>query len=184
MARGRTRAVPGEGPAKAEILFVGEGPGYHENQQGRPFVGPAGKFLEELLASVELGREEVFIANIVKCRPPGNRDPLPPEIQACSKYLDRQVELIGPRMIVTLGRYSLARFFPGQSIGKVHGTWRESDGTILFAMYHPAAALHQQSLKQTIEADMLKIPQALAQAGDRAGNRDPEEPQPQQLRFF
>ena len=123
LARGRTRAVPGEGPAKAEILFVGEGPGYHENQQGRPFVGPAGKFLEELLASVELGREEVFIANIVKCRPPGNRDPLPPEIQACSKYLDRQVELIGPRMIVTLGRYSLARFFPGQSIGKVHGTW-------------------------------------------------------------
>ena len=184
MARGRTRAVPGEGPAKAEILFVGEGPGYHENQQGRPFVGPAGKFLEELLASVELGREEVFIANIVKCRPPGNRDPLPPEIQACSKYLDRQVELIGPRMIVTLGRYSLARFFPGQSIGKVHGTWRESYGTILFAMYHPAAALHQQSLKQTIEADMLKIPQALAQAGDRARNRDPEEPQPQQLRFF
>lgn len=188
LARGRTRAVPGEGPAKAEILFVGEGPGYHEDQQGRPFVGPAGKFLEELLASVGLGREEVFIANIVKCRPPGNRDPLPPEIQACSKYLDRQVELIGPRMIVTLGRYSLARFFPGQSIGKVHGTWRESDGTKLFAMYHPAAALHQQSLKQTIEADMLKIPQVLAQdgaqAGAQAGDREPEEPQPKQLSFF
>jgi DNA polymerase len=172
--------VPGEGPEKADILFIGEGPGWHEDQQGRPFVGPAGKYLEELLASVGLRREEVYITNIIKCRAPGNRDPLPPEIQACSKYLERQIELISPKMIVTLGRYSMARFFPGEGISKVHGTWRKRDGRILFAMYHPAAALHQQSLKRTIEADMLKIPQVLAQAENMA----PEEQQPEQLSLF
>ncbi|MFQ5826633.1 MAG: uracil-DNA glycosylase [Dehalococcoidia bacterium] len=180
LARGRTRAVPGEGPERADILFIGEGPGWHEDQQGRPFVGPAGKYLEELLASVGLRREEVYITNIIKCRTPGNRDPLPPEVQACGKYLERQIELIGPRMIVTLGRYSMARFFPGEGISKVHGTWRKRDGRVLFAMYHPAAALHQQSLKRTIEADMLKIPQALAQVENMA----PEEPQPEQLSLF
>jgi len=180
LSRGRTRAVPGEGPEKADILFIGEGPGWHEDQQGRPFVGPAGKYLEELLASVGLRREEVYITNIIKCRAPGNRDPLPPEIQACSKYLERQIELISPKMIVTLGRYSMARFFPGEGISKVHGTWRKRDGRILFAMYHPAAALHQQSLKRTIEADMLKIPQVLAQAENMA----PEEQQPEQLSLF
>ncbi|MEK7806748.1 MAG: uracil-DNA glycosylase, partial [Chloroflexota bacterium] len=104
LSRSRTNAVPGEGPADAEIMFIGEGPGYHEDRQGRPFVGPAGQFLEGLLASIGTGRERVFIANMVKCRPPENRDPLPAEIAACSKYLDRQIELVNPRLIVTLGR--------------------------------------------------------------------------------
>lgn len=180
LSRSRTRAVPGEGPEKAPILFIGEGPGWHEDQQGRPFVGPAGKFLEELLALAGLKRQEVFIANVVKCRPPGNRDPLPTEIEACRKYLDRQLEIIQPKVIVSLGRYSMARFFPGESISKIHGTWRRQDSTIYFAMYHPAAALHQQSLKATIQADILKLPRLLQQADTPAV----EEERPQQLNLF
>ncbi len=164
LARHRTRVVPGEGAEEADLLFIGEAPGRHEDQQGRPFVGSAGHFLEELLASIELSREVVYIANVVKCRPPGNRDPLPAEILACRKWLDRQIELIRPKMVVTLGRYSMTRFFPGESIGRVHGTARKRDDIIYYAMYHPAAALHQQSLRRVIEADMLKIPQILAQA--------------------
>jgi DNA polymerase len=164
LARHRTRVVPGEGAEDADILFIGEAPGWHEDQQGRPFVGPAGHFLEELIASIGLTREKVYIANVVKCRPPGNRDPAPAEIQACRKWLDRQIELIHPKLVVTLGRYSMARFFPGESIGRVHGTARKLDDFICYAMYHPAAALHQQSLRRVIEADMLKIPQIMAQA--------------------
>lgn len=163
LAKHRTRVVPGEGVEDAALLFIGEAPGWHEDQQGRPFVGPAGHFLEELLSSIGLKREEVYIANVVKCRPPGNRDPLPAEMQACRRWLDRQIELIRPKVVVTLGRYSMARFFPGQSISKIHGTARKQDDVIYYAMYHPAAALHQQSLRQTIQADMLKIPQILAQ---------------------
>jgi len=164
MARYRTRTVPGEGAEDAGIMFIGEAPGWHEDQQGRPFVGPAGKFLDELLASINLGRRQVYIANVIKCRPQGNRDPLPQEILNCRPWLDRQVELIRPKMIVTLGRYSMALFFPQKSIGRIHGTAEKRDGVIYFAMYHPAAALHQQSLKETIKADMLKIPPLLAQA--------------------
>ena len=164
MARYRTRTVPGEGAEDADIMFIGEAPGWHEDQQGRPFVGPAGKFLDELLASINLGRRQVYIANVIKCRPQGNRDPLPQEILNCRPWLDRQVELIRPKMIVTLGRYSMALFFPQKSIGRIHGTAEKRDGVIYFAMYHPAAALHQQSLKETIKADMLKIPPLLAQA--------------------
>lgn len=164
LAKHRIKAVPGEGPEKANLLFIGEAPGWYEDQQGRPFVGPAGQFLDELLASIGLKRDQVYIANVIKCRPPGNRDPLPGEIQACSKWLDHQIELICPRMIVTLGRYSMARYFPNQSISKVHGKTRKQDNIIYYAMYHPAAALHQGSLRKVIEADMLKIPQILAQA--------------------
>ena len=109
----RKNAVPGEGPAEAEILFVGEGPGFHENEQGRPFVGAAGKFLEELLATIGMRREQVFICNVVKCRPPGNRDPLPEEIEACAAYLERQLQAVSPRLVVTLGRFSMGRYFPG-----------------------------------------------------------------------
>jgi len=164
LAKHRIKAVPGEGPEKANLLFIGEAPGWYEDQQGRPFVGPAGQFLDELLASIGLKRGQVYIANVIKCRPPGNRDPLPEEIQACSRWLDHQIELICPRMIVTLGRYSMARYFPNQSISKVHGKTRKQDNIIYYAMYHPAAALHQGSLRKVIEADMLKIPQILAQA--------------------
>lgn len=171
LARYRTRVVPGEGPERAKLLFIGEAPGWHEDQQGRPFVGPAGQFLEQLLALIGLQREQVYIANVIKCRPPQNRDPLPSEIQACCKWLDRQIEIIQPKMIITLGRYSMARYFPNESISKVHGKPRKQNGIIYYPMYHPAAALHQGSLRQIIEADMLRIPEVLAQGETMAEAR-------------
>ncbi len=180
IARFRTKVVPGEGAEDADIMFIGEAPGWHEDQQGRPFVGPAGQFLDILLASINLNRQQVYIANVIKCRPTGNRDPLPVEISNCRQWLERQIEIIKPRMIVTLGRYSMARYFPGKSISKIHGTAKKQDNIIYYAMYHPAAALHQQSLKQTIESDMLKIPVLLAEAG----NVQETKPQPQQLSMF
>jgi uracil-DNA glycosylase family 4 len=164
IARLRTKVVPGEGAENAEIMFIGEAPGWHEDQQGRPFVGQAGQYLDRLLASIGLDRRQVYIANVIKCRPPDNREPLPTEIQNCQPWLDAQIELIKPRMIVTLGRYSMARYFPGKSISKIHGTAQKREGVIYYAMYHPAAALHQQSLRMAIEADMLKIPKLLAEA--------------------
>ena len=159
----RTRAVPGEGPPDARIMFIGEAPGFHEDRQGRPFVGAAGKFLDELLASIGLKREEVFIANVIKCRPPGNRDPRPEEIAACRPYLDRQIELIKPRIIVTLGRFSMARYFPGESITRIHGQPRRDRGVIYYPMFHPAAALHQPRWRSLIEQDMKRIPELLAE---------------------
>jgi len=180
IAKFRTKVVPGEGAENADIMFIGEAPGWHEDQQGRPFVGPAGQFLDSLLASIGLRRGQVYIANVIKCRPMGNRDPLPSEIDNCRDWLDRQIEIIRPRMIVTLGRYSMAKFFPGKSISKIHGTAQKRDDIIYYAMYHPAAALHQQSLRQVIEADMLKIPSFLAEAA----TVQETEPQPQQLNLF
>ncbi|MFC1985542.1 uracil-DNA glycosylase [Chloroflexota bacterium] len=180
LSKYRTKVVPGEGPEDAEIIFIGEAPGWHEDQQGRPFVGPAGQFLDQLLSSINLKRNQVYIANVIKCRPTGNRDPLPAEIQNCRKWLDRQIGLINPKMIVTLGRYSMAMFFPGKSISKIHGTAQKQDNIIYYAMYHPAAALHQQSLRQVIETDMLKIPLLLAEAKNVAE----AEPEPQQLKMF
>jgi uracil-DNA glycosylase family 4 len=179
IAKYRNKVVPGEGAEDAKIMFIGEAPGWHEDQLGRPFVGPAGKFLDELLASIGLRREQVYIANVIKCRPQENRDPLPTEIQNCRQWLERQIELIHPKMIVTLGRYSMAMFFPGRSISKIHGTTQKRDDVIYYAMYHPAAALHQASLRQEIEADMLKIPSLLAQA-----ETIKEEKQPEQLTMF
>ena len=180
IAKLRTKVVPGEGAEDADIMFIGEAPGYHEDQQGRPFVGPAGQFLDMLVASINLRREQVYIANVIKCRPSSNRDPLPTEISNCRHWLDSQIEIIKPKMIVTLGRYSMARYFPGKSISQIHGTAQKKDDIIYFAMYHPAAALHQQSLKQTIEADMLKIPGLLTEAS----NVQEAESQPQQLSMF
>ena len=163
--KGRKNAVPGEGPANARIMLIGEGPGFHENEQGRPFVGAAGKFLEELLASAGLKREEVWIGNVVKCRPPGNRDPLPDEIKACGDYLDRQIAVINPKVIITLGRYSMARYFADAKISAIHGQPKRVGGRLIVAMYHPAAALHQASLRPTVEADFKRLPQILADAG-------------------
>lgn len=160
----RHRAVAGEGPPDAEIMFIGEGPGFHENQQGRPFVGAAGRFLEELLASIGLEREDVFITNIVKCRPPGNRDPHPEEIQACSEYLDRQINAINPHVIVTLGRFSMARFLPNARISDVHGEGMNVRGRLVVPMYHPAAALHQRSLKSVVEQDFARLPEMIDKA--------------------
>jgi len=180
LAKNRTKVVPGEGPENSVLLFIGEAPGWHEDQQGRPFVGPAGQFLEELLSTIGLRRDQVFIANVIKCRPPANRDPLPGEIQACKRWLDSQIELIQPKVVVTLGRYSMARYFPNQGISKVHGKATKEGDITYYAMYHPAAALHQGSLRKIIEADMLKIPQLLAQADKLAET----EAEPQQLSLF
>jgi len=164
LSQARKNTVPGEGPEDAEIMFIGEGPGFHEDQQGRPFVGSAGRFLEELLEDIGLRREEVYICNVIKCRPPGNRDPLPEEIDACKPYLDRQIELLSPRMIVTLGRFSMERYFPGAKISHIHGQPRKVGGIIYYPMYHPAAALHQPKWRQVVKEDMSKIPQVLAEA--------------------
>ncbi len=180
IARTRNRVVPGEGAEDANILFIGEAPGWHEDQQGRPFVGPAGQYLDQLLSSINLNRQQVYIANVIKCRPPENRDPLPVEIANCRMWLNRQIDLISPRLIVTLGRYSMAMFFPGKSISKIHGTAQRQGEIIYYAMYHPAAALHQQSLRQIIEADMLKIPSLLARTEGIAE----AEPEVQQLKMF
>ena len=142
----------------AELLFIGEGPGFHEDRQGRPFVGPAGNFLEDLLQSIGMTRDQVYIANMVKCRPPDNRDPVPSEIAACSKYLDRQIELLDPILIVTLGRFSTARFIPGQSISRVRGRLRRVNGRHIFPIMHPAAGLRRQEMRAAIEEDFAKIP--------------------------
>jgi DNA polymerase len=178
----RTNVVPGEGPEKAEIMFIGEGPGFHEDKQGRPFVGAAGKFLEELLESIGLKREEVFITNVVKCRPPANRDPDPDEIEACRGYLDRQIELVQPKMVVTLGRFSMARYFPNAKISQIHGHPKKMEGVIYYPMYHPAAALHQPSLRRTVQEDMKRIPQFLAEI-DRLAEEEPPD-QVEQLSLF
>lgn len=151
--RSRTRAVPGEGPSQVKLVFVGEAPGFYEDQEGRPFVGAAGRFLSELLTSIGLRREDVYITNTVKCRPPNNRDPLPGEMDACKKYLDRQIELLRPRLVVTLGRHSMARFLPRESITRVRGKPRKVGIVTVYPMLHPAAALHQQSLRSAIEED-------------------------------
>lgn len=180
--QGRTKAVPGEGRGDADILFIGEAPGFHEDQQGRPFVGAAGQFLDELLDSIGLKRAQVFITNVIKCRPPGNRDPLPEEIEACSPYLDRQIELIQPKLIVTLGRFSMARAFPKARISHVHGQPRKIGGVVYYPMYHPAAALHQPSLRRTVEQDMQRIPELIEQAGQMAESTLP--PEAQQLSLF
>jgi uracil-DNA glycosylase family 4 len=158
LAQTRTRAVPGEGPADAEIMFIGEGPGYNEDKTGRPFVGPAGKFLEELLASIGLKRADVYITNVVKCRPPNNRDPLKDEIDACDKWLRQQIALIAPRLIVTLGRFSMAKFFPGESISRIHGQARSVDNRTVVPMFHPAAALHQERFRSLIVEDFKRLP--------------------------
>jgi DNA polymerase len=180
--KSRVKAVPGEGPEHADIMFVGEGPGFHENQQGRPFVGAAGQFLEELLAGIGLKREQVFITNVVKCRPPGNRDPLPEEIEACKPYLDRQIALIQPKVIVTLGRFSMARAFPNAKISQIHGQPKKMDGIVYVPMYHPAAALHQPSLKRTVEEDFQKLTAILAEIDELQDAEPPD--QAEQLSLF
>jgi DNA polymerase len=164
LSRGRIHAVPGEGNPDARIMLIGEGPGFHEDEQGKPFVGNSGNFLTSLLEKAGLKREDVFITNVVKCRPPSNRDPMPDEIHACSEYLDRQIAAIDPEVIVTLGRFSMSRFFPGERISKIHGQAEERGGRLIVPMYHPAAALHQGALRAVIEEDFSKLPKYLADA--------------------
>jgi DNA polymerase len=161
LSKTRTNAVPGAGNPEADIMFIGEGPGRNEDLQGLPFVGAAGKVLDGLLASINLKREDVFIANVVKCRPPMNRDPLPEEVAACADYLSRQVALIKPKIIVLLGRHAMERFLPGLKISVDHGKPKRRGGQVYFPIYHPAAAIYQRSLMETLEKDFKKIPQII-----------------------
>jgi len=188
----RKKAVPGEGPAQAEIMFIGEGPGFHENEQGRPFVGAAGQFLDQLLAQAGVTRSEVWITNVVKCRPPENRDPLPDELNACDLHLQRQIEAINPSIIVTLGRFSMGKFMPGAKITAVHGKMQRIGDRYVIAMFHPAAALHQASLKPAILADFARLPALLDEARAGLGKKPPAgkqasqepKPDPTQLSLF
>ncbi len=189
----RKKAVPGEGPANAKIMFIGEGPGFYENEQGRPFVGAAGKFLDELLGKIGMKRGDVFITNVVKCRPPGNRDPMPDEIQICtSNYLDRQIQVINPKVIVTLGRHSMGLFLPDAKISSVHGQSFWVKNRLIVPMYHPAAALHQQSLRPTLEKDFSRLPELISKAMEAPGKNEkgPDDPDdkpkkdPKQLSLF
>lgn len=177
LAKTRTQAVPGEGPLDADVMLIGEAPGANEDRQGRPFVGQAGQFLEELLAAAGMKRAEVYICNVLKCRPPANRDPQPDEIAACRDYLDEQVALIDPLMVITLGRYSMARYFPQMAISRIHGQFKNIEGRCYVPMYHPAAALHQQNLRDVILDDFRAVPRILERART---TRTPVEPPPRE----
>jgi DNA polymerase len=170
----RKNAVPGYGNYHARIMFVGEGPGKDEDLQGKPFVGAAGKYLTQLLSSIGMDREDVFITNVVKCRPPDNRDPLPEEVNACFKYLDAQLKLIKPYLLVTLGRHSMARFLPGFRISDIHGQAKRvtgifSEKQVIFPLYHPAAALYNPNLRATLEADIKKLPVLIKKIEEEKG---------------
>jgi uracil-DNA glycosylase family 4 len=187
----RNKSVPGEGPETAEIMLIGEGPGFHENEQGRPFVGASGNFLSQLLEQGGLKRTDVFICNVVKCRPPNNRDPQIDELTACNKYLERQIETINPSIIVTLGRFSMNKFIPGAKISAIHGQMRKVGARFVIPMFHPAAALHQAALKPALLADFAKLPKLLDEARKALGKSAPakqveEVPQeePKQLSMF
>jgi len=191
LAQGRTKVVFGVGDPDADLMLVGEAPGYHEDQQGEPFVGPAGKLLDRLLAEIGRKRSQVYIANVLKCRPPGNRDPLPEEVETCtSNYLQHQIRIVDPSIIVTLGRFSMGLFFKGAKITQVHGQMRKVADRFVIAMYHPAAALHQMSLKPAIMADFAKLPDLLKQARAELGKsargqeEKKEEDHPKQMSLF
>lgn len=184
LAKTRCKAVPGEGNHEALVMFIGEAPGRNEDQQGRPFVGDAGRLLDRLLQAIDLPREEVYIANVVKCRPPNNQDPTPVEVEACKSYLDRQIATINPRLIVTLGRISMARFFPGKLISQIHGQYKIESGRIVLPMYHPAAALRdlRGPTMAKFKEDGLMIPELIEKAKELArteiwglGYAEPEE---------
>jgi uracil-DNA glycosylase family 4 len=168
--KGRTHAVPGEGPTHAEIMFIGEGPGANEDKQGRPFVGASGKFLDELLAQAGVTRSDVFITNVVKCRPPGNRDPQPIEVETCtSNYLDNQIKIVNPSIIVTLGRHSMSKFIPDAKITQIHGQMQKVGKRFVIPMFHPAAALHQVRFRPMLLEDFAKLPELLKEARAELG---------------
>ena len=173
---GRTNAVPGEGPEDAGIMFIAEGPGANEDEQGRPFVGQAGYFLDDLLAIAGMNRSDVFITNMIKCRAPGNRDPEKSEMDACSKYLDRQIEIINPKLIVTLGRFSLGKFIPGETITKARGRVRRRSGLNIFPIMHPAAGLRRKENKETVIQDFLALPETLRELAEHTPEEEPDAP--------
>jgi len=183
LAKGRTHAVPGAGSATARIVFVGEAPGFHEDQQGIPFVGAAGNLLGTLLASINITRDQVFITNVVKCRPPDNRDPQPDEIEACRGYLDQQIALLKPLMIVTLGRFSMQLAYSGVAISGVHGQPKRIGDIVYYPMFHPAAALHQPRYRSLLEQDVRRIPEILSDLQSIDRGSEPPSP-PAQLTLF
>ena len=163
LARFRTKTVPGSGPSTSKLMLIGEGPGEKEDELGLPFVGRSGQFLEKMLLSIGLSRDEVYITNVVKCRPPSNRDPSAQEIQACDNFLQQQIAIVNPTVIATLGRFSMSIWFPNEKISQIHGEVREIDGRLIIPMYHPAAALRNGSLRKTVQNDFLKIKKSLIQ---------------------
>ncbi len=179
--KGAINAVPGEGNPQAEVMFIGESPGFWEDKQGLPFVGQAGKLLDKLLESIKLPRKEVFIGNVVKHRPPQNRDPLPEEIEACESYLDEQIKVIDPKIIVTLGRFSMNKFLPGEYISKIHGQARfinfAGKKRIIIPMYHPAAALRRVIIKEEMEKDFKKIREFLEKKQVKEERKEKKEEQ-------
>ncbi|GAB4450378.1 MAG: hypothetical protein Kow0031_32870 [Anaerolineae bacterium] len=162
---GRNRAVPGEGNPHADLMLIGEGPGKTEDRQARPFVGRSGNFLAQLLQEIGYKRRDVFITNVVKCRPPNNRDPQPDELAACQDYLERQIEVINPKVIVTLGRFSMYRYFPGAAISRIHGQPKRVNGRLIVPMFHPAAALRNPKWRDEMVADFAKLPELIKQVG-------------------
>ncbi|MEA2641782.1 MAG: uracil-DNA glycosylase [Chloroflexota bacterium] len=192
LGTGKARGVPGEGNPHADVMMVGEAPGFYEDQQGRPFDGPAGQLLDELQKVAGMARKDVFITNVVKHRPPGNRDPEADELEACDAYLKAQIAAIHPKVIVTLGRFSLAKFMPGvKAMRDVHGRAMTIGDLTVCAMYHPAAALHQQSLRSVLEQDFRNLPAMIARVGSRqaapesaAVDEPPDDPAPEQMSLF
>ncbi len=187
LAQSRTNAVPGEGPENAAIMFIGEAPGFHEDRQGRPFVGAAGQYLDELLGLIGMDRDKVYITNVVKCRPPQNRDPQPNEMEACRPYLDCQIELIKPKVIITISRFAMARWFPDRKISEIHGQPKRFGHVVVVPMYHPAAALHQPSLKRVLEEDFKRIPEIIKDAAklrEEGKTEEPKKPPTEQLSLF
>jgi uracil-DNA glycosylase len=181
LAKGRTQVVFGSGSPNADLMFVGEAPGFHEDQQGVPFVGQAGKLLDKLLAGIDLTRADVFVANVLKCRPPGNRDPMPDEIAACEPHLFKQIELIEPKLVATLGNFA-TKLLSGKPAGitRVHGVEQEVTlgprTVLLYPIYHPAAALYTPSMLKVLEEDFARIPALLEHATEEPVDAEPEAP--------
>jgi uracil-DNA glycosylase len=185
LSKGRTQAVPGEGPENAEIMMIGEAPGFHEDREGRPFIGAAGKLLDELLAGIGLKRGQIYICNVIKCRPPQNRDPLPEEMEACKPYLQSQIELIRPKITITISRFAMAPWFPDRKIGEIHGKAKKFGALVVLPMYHPAAALHQPSLRRVLEEDFNNVPKILKDLAKlEEVKEETKVPPPQQLSMF
>ena len=179
LGHSRTNAVPGEGPIEAEVMFIAEGPGEHEDRQGKPFMGPAGRFLDELLPMAGLNRKDVFITNMIKCRAPDNRDPKPEEIEACDRHLEIQIRQIQPKLIVTLGNFALGKFMPGEKTGKARGKLRRINGRFVYPVMHPAAGLRRGEFRQHVINDFKAIPDILRQVTDAPPEDEPQK-QPQQ----
>ena len=179
LAEGRTQVVFGIGNPEADLMFVGEAPGFHEDKQGYPFVGQAGKLLDQLLGGIGLSRDDVYVANVIKCRPPGNRDPMPDEIEACESHLFRQVELIQPKLVGTLGNFA-TKLLSGKPLGitRVHGQEQEvtlgGRPVLLYPLYHPAAALYTPSMLQVLQEDFSRIPQLIGRVVEREPEPEPD----------